>query len=139
VDVLEQLTQEHRAIEQLLGTLRRSAPGDIREAALTELERVLHDHTSAEERYIYPLLADLLGEAHTDIALIEHHLAQVALSAVIEATDEDLFGRALDMLTAGFIGHAIEEEHVMFPALRAAVADHPLDLHVEIFDRGHRP
>jgi hemerythrin superfamily protein len=138
VDVLEQLSQEHRAIEQLLGTLRRSTPGKVREAALTELERVLDDHTSAEERYIYPLLADLLGGAHTDIALIEHHLAQVALAAVVEAPDEDMFERALDMLTAGFIAHAMEEEHVMFPTLRAAVAEHPADLHVEIYDRGHR-
>ena len=61
-DVLDHLMQEHREVEQMLGRLKESEEGTERDELFAELTRSLRTHMAVEERFLYPILADVMAQ-----------------------------------------------------------------------------
>ena len=119
-DPIAQLKADHREVETLLKTLANSKqPGVRRRSTVEKVERKLALHMRIEERLIYPLIPSVLGEEAAEEASIEHGLARNGLAELKRLQDEPGFGASVDMLTAGIKHHVKEEEHEVFPKLKA--------------------
>jgi hemerythrin superfamily protein len=118
MDILEHLTEEHREAEQLMHQLLESEPGDKRNRLIEELDEALGTHMLVEERYLYPIVAEMIGDDTEDEAEIEHGLAREGLAKLQELAAEPGFAAAVEMLQAGIGHHVHEEESEIFPQLR---------------------
>ncbi len=72
-----------------------------------------------EERLVYPLVPKVLGDEAAEEAEIEHGLARKGLAELKKLQDAPGFGASVAMLTAGIKHHVKEEEHEVFPKLKA--------------------
>ncbi len=131
MDLLEHLTQEHRTAESLLSQLEDSEPGEERDRLIGELDDALRTHMAVEERFVYPIVRDTLGDDDADEADNEHQLARDGLQQLQELSDEGGFGAAVEMLKAGIQHHVEEEEGEMFPQLRDRAAERLAELDPE--------
>jgi hemerythrin superfamily protein len=118
MEILDHLEQEHRRAEQLMQQLADSDPGATRQQTLDELTRALTLHMQVEERYLYPLVADVLGDDAEQEADVEHSLAREGLATLHDLVDQPGFKAAVDMLQAGVGHHVEDEEQKIFPKLR---------------------
>jgi hemerythrin-like domain-containing protein len=75
-----------------------------------------------EERYVYPIVPELIDEESETEAEIEHGLARDGLRQLRSLVDKPGFGAAVAMVTAGIKHHVKEEEHEMFPKLKRSLA-----------------
>src|SRR4051812_6107084 len=123
VDVIEHLTQEHRKAEQLMDQLQGTDPGTRRDQLVAELTDALTTHMAVEERYLYPIVTEVLGAETETEAETEHGLARDGLAKLDELRAAPGFGAALDMVKAGIAHHVHEEEHEVFPQLRQKAPD----------------
>ena len=122
MDVLEHLIEEHRKAESLMAALVDSEPGPERESTLDELEEALSTHMAVEERFVYPIVVDTVGEEDEQGAENEHGLTRAGLAKARELVAEPGFAAAVEMLQAGIGHHVEEEEHEIFPQLREKAA-----------------
>lgn len=122
MDILEQLTQEHRDVELLLAQLADGKPGRLRYAIVAELESSLDTHMRVEERFLYPIVERVVGPDASYVADRDHDLARAALDEACRLLDDPRFGAAIAVLSASLSRHVDEEEARTFPALRQAAA-----------------
>jgi iron-sulfur cluster repair protein YtfE (RIC family) len=118
-DPIVQLKADHREVEGLLKSLAKSKPGARRRSNVEKVERKLELHMRIEERLVYPLIPPLLGDEAAEEADTEHDLARSGLAELKKLQDAPGFGAAVDMLIAGIKHHVKEEEHEVFPKLKA--------------------
>jgi iron-sulfur cluster repair protein YtfE (RIC family) len=118
-DPIAQLKEDHREVETLLKTLAASKPGSRRRSTVEKVERKLALHMQIEERLVYPLIPAVLGDEAAEEVNVEHGLARTGLGELKRLQNEPGFGAAVDMLTAGIKHHVKEEEHEVFPKLKA--------------------
>jgi hemerythrin superfamily protein len=118
VDIIEHLTDEHRLVEALLDQLADSEPGNERRDLVDQLARMLATHMAMEERHLYPLVRETLGDEEAEEAEVEHALARTGLVKLRELVDAPGFGAAVDMMRAGIDHHVSDEEEDLFPQLR---------------------
>lgn len=121
MDVLEHLEQEHRQVERLLERLSDAEEGE-RAPLIDELERSLATHMAVEERFVYPLVEQVIDDETEEEAEVEHDLARDGLAKLRELQDKPGFGAAVDMVKAGIAHHVREEEGEIFPKLRQEAA-----------------
>jgi hemerythrin-like domain-containing protein len=112
------LKRDHREVAEMLKTLEASKPGARRRATVEKLATSLELHMEIEERDVYPLVTERVGEEEAEEAGIEHRLAREGLAEVQRLVDEPGFGAAVAMLTAGIKHHVKEEEQEVFPRLK---------------------
>lgn len=125
-DPIELLKIDHRRFEKLLAdgedTTERAIKG--RGEILDALTSELGVHEALEEQLLYPALRPH-AEAH-DIVLEgieEHHVADVLLKELHKVRkDNEKWGAKFSVLKESVEHHIKEEERVMFPAARAALA-----------------
>ncbi|MCU1372195.1 MAG: hypothetical protein JWO77_3389 [Ilumatobacteraceae bacterium] len=122
MDVLDHLIEEHRKVERLLAQIKESDPGSERDRLFGEIEASLSTHMAVEERFLYPLIAEHIGEDDAEDATDEHTLAREALASVKERLEEGAFEAAVDILEKGIAHHVEEEEDELFPELREKAA-----------------
>jgi iron-sulfur cluster repair protein YtfE (RIC family) len=122
MDVLEHLTEEHRKAERLMEQLEKTEPGPTRDRLVKELTDALTTHMAVEERFVYPIVVDMMGDEPETEAQNEHDLARQGLVNLDELRGEPGFGAALEMVKAGITHHVEEEEHDIFPKLREKAA-----------------
>jgi iron-sulfur cluster repair protein YtfE (RIC family) len=118
-DPIAQLKQDHREVEDLLKALANSKPGVRRRTAVDKLDRKLKLHMRIEERLVYPLIPRVLSDQVAEEAETEHGLARSGLAELKKLQDAPGFGGAVAMLNAGVKHHVKEEEHEVFPKLKA--------------------
>jgi iron-sulfur cluster repair protein YtfE (RIC family) len=123
MDLLDHLMKEHREAEELIAKLEESEPGQQRTALIDELASALHKHMEVEEQFLYPIVAEVIGEEDAEEGNNEHDLAREGLEKLYELADEPGFAAALDMVKAGIDHHVEDEEDEMFPELRQKAAD----------------
>lgn len=122
-DVLSHLVEEHRKVEQLLARLKESDAGPERQRLFDELTSSLATHMAVEERFVYPIMAEHLGEDEVASATDEHELARSGIEEARQRLEEGAFEAAIDILEAGIGHHVEEEEQDQFPALREKAGD----------------
>ena len=128
MDVLDHLIDEHRQVEVMLEKLAASEEGPSRETTLRELTTSLSTHMKVEERFVYPIVRDVVGEEDEQEAETEHGLTREGLTKLHQLVDAPGFGAAVDMITAGIKHHVDEEEKEIFPQLRDKAQDRLAEL-----------
>jgi hemerythrin-like domain-containing protein len=123
MEILDHLEQEHRQAEHLMKELSETDSGPQRRETLDRLTEALAVHMQVEERFLYPIVADVMGDETEQEADVEHSLAREGLATLNDLVDEPGFKAALDMLQAGVRHHVEEEEQKIFPRLRSEARD----------------
>jgi iron-sulfur cluster repair protein YtfE (RIC family) len=131
MDILDRLMREHRKAEKLISKLAGAQQGPRRVELVEELTDALYTHMVVEERFLYPIVADVLGPRVETEAETEHDLAREGLDQLNELVDRPGFGAALDMVKGGVDHHVREEELVVFPKLRVEAAGRLAGLDLE--------
>ncbi|MFD9124043.1 hemerythrin domain-containing protein [Kitasatospora sp. NPDC059571] len=121
-DVIKELETDHREVEELFAQIMQ-ATGEHRKSLLDEVTIELVRHSVAEEAYLYPAVREHVsgGDAMADRE-VEDHAKVERLLKEIEGTDAG--DPRLEALAATLVeevtSHVRDEEHNLFPALRAA-------------------
>ena len=125
-DPIELLKTDHRRFEKLLedgeATTDRAIKG--RGEILKALTSELTVHEAIEEQILYPALRPH-AEAHEIVleGIEEHHVADVLIKELHKvAKDNEKWGAKFSVLKESVTHHIKEEERMMFPAARAALA-----------------
>jgi iron-sulfur cluster repair protein YtfE (RIC family) len=119
MDVTRILEQDHRDAEDLFAKIE-AASGKRRQSYVDELSQALQAHMALEEDVVYPRMKPITGGKDVQEGITEHELARKILADVEALSpDEPGFGAALESLKAGISHHVDEEEHDVFPDLRA--------------------
>ena len=120
------LETDHRRFEQLLkegeDTTERAVKG--RGEVLNALTRELTVHEAIEEQILYPALRPH-AEAHAIVleGIEEHHVADIIIKELHEVRkNNEQWGAKFKVLKESVEHHIKEEERVMFPAARGALA-----------------
>ena len=123
MNVLDHLIDEHRKAEQLIEALGRSSAGGPRASVLAELSDALDLHMEVEERDVYPIVQEHLGDAKAEEAEHEHNAARDLLAQLADRLDEDDFDSTVESLRTAIQHHVTEEESENYPALRERAAE----------------
>jgi hemerythrin-like domain-containing protein len=119
-DPIAILKRDHREAAALLRQLAESKkPTATRRKTTDKLVAALQLHMQIEEKFVYPLVAENVGQEEEREAETEHRLARDGLATMVELVDEGGFGAAVAMVTAGIKHHVKEEETEIFPKLKA--------------------
>jgi iron-sulfur cluster repair protein YtfE (RIC family) len=118
-DPIAMLRKDHREAEGLLKRLEESSsPGPRRRETVEKLRQALTLHMEIEERVVYPVVVETLGQEPATEADVEHDLARAGLAKMVELVEEPGFGASVDMVKAGIKHHVKEEETEIFPKLK---------------------
>ena len=129
MDVLEQLIDEHRAVEALLARLEAVEEFADRNLALVEMADALSTHMEVEERRLYPLIEARLGKGEANETQAQHDNVRHALSKLFELVEDDeRFENALAGFKVDLRNHVDKEETSRFPALRKIAGDEIAEL-----------
>src|SRR5689334_21961433 len=94
-DPIAMLKQQHREATEMLRTLAESKPGSRRNRTIEQLVNALTMHLDFEERELYPLVSQRVGEEEAQEARVEHELARTGLAKLQELADAPGFGAAV--------------------------------------------
>jgi hemerythrin superfamily protein len=119
-ELLDQLEQEHREVEDLFAQLEEASDEDTKRELVSQLSAALTKHMDVEEAQVYPEVAKIEGEMAQE-AETEHSLAREGISKLQSLIGQPGFGAAVAMLQAGIDHHVEEEENEVFPKLREAL------------------
>jgi hemerythrin superfamily protein len=125
-DIVDVLTTDHRAVEELFERLLTdgSANPQFRRDMVDVLIAELMRHAAAEEQYLYPAARRYLPDGHqlADRELVEHAEAEALMSLLMGTDAEDpRFDLLVGQLALDVRQHVHEEETDLFPRLRATV------------------
>jgi hemerythrin superfamily protein len=116
------LRKDHREAEELIKRLEESKkPGPRRRQTVEQLVQALTQHMDIEERLLYPVAREALGEDAVAEAEVEHRLAREGLEKLTKLVDAPGFGAVVDMVKGGVKHHVKDEETEMFPKLKKKV------------------
>jgi hemerythrin-like domain-containing protein len=125
-DPITLLETDHRRFEKLLKegeeSTERARKG--RAEILKTLVAELNVHEAIEEQVLYPALEPHAEARHIVLeGFEEHHIADVIIKELKDvATDDEKWGAKFKVLKENIAHHIKEEERMMFPAARGALA-----------------
>ncbi|MFG2289239.1 hemerythrin domain-containing protein [Streptomyces sp. NPDC048595] len=131
-DVVQELTADHRVVEDLFAQLEALEPGrserrQLLDAVTIELVR----HSVAEEMHLYPVVREHLehGDSLADTAIAEHERIEELLKDLEgrHAGDRD-FDRLVRELRTELAAHVEDQESGLFPRLHDGVHPYVLEL-----------
>ncbi|MFE2163303.1 hemerythrin domain-containing protein [Streptomyces lydicus] len=129
-DVIEELTGDHREVDELFEQFESRAPGCIeRKLFLDALTIELIRHSVAEEMHLYPAVREHLenGDLLADSEIADHQRVERLLKELEGRDAEDAdFDRLVRELRTEVTAHVRDEEDNLFPQLRDGV--HPFVL-----------
>lgn len=124
-DWVEALSIEHRQIEELFEQILSAGETEAlkRSKLFRKLDRALSRHAFAEEQVVYPTLGEHGSEADAR-RLSGDHFDQRALLHAIDVLDRNdpNWREQLRKLYKAFAAHAYDEDHVVYPNLRARLS-----------------
>ncbi|WP_275558989.1 hemerythrin domain-containing protein [Streptomyces sp. 5-6(2022)] len=123
-DVIDELTTDHREVDDLFEKVQAAAPGSPERKRLMDQATIeLVRHSVAEEQYLYPAvrrhIAD--GDAIADKEIADHSRVEQLLKA-LEGLDADAadFNDLVLKLKTEVTAHVHDEETTLFAQLRQA-------------------
>ncbi|WP_399096372.1 hemerythrin domain-containing protein [Streptomyces sp. BBFR2] len=126
-DVIEELTVDHREVDELFDRFTAAPSGSERRRQLVDTLTIeLVRHSVAEEEYLYPAVREHVdgGDALADKELSDHARVEELLKTLEgKAPDDDGFDRLVATLRTEVAGHVRDEEDNLFVQLRDAT--HP--------------
>lgn len=121
-DVIDELTYDHREVDDLFARIEQLAPGDPeRKHLMDQLTIELVRHSVAEEQYLYPAARQFLdgGDEIVDREIADHASVERMLKEIegLEV-DDPQFNRLVIRLKAEIAAHLRDEEENLFVQLR---------------------
>ncbi|MFK0117669.1 hemerythrin domain-containing protein [Streptomyces sp. NPDC090994] len=130
-DVVDELTTDHREVEELFGKIEALPPGHKdRKVYADQVTMELVRHSVAEEMYLYPAVREHVagGAALADKELEDHAEAEQLMKDLEHREADDAeFDRLMGMLMSEIRAHVADEEENLFPRLREACPPEALD------------
>jgi hemerythrin superfamily protein len=126
VDALIFLKSDHRGVEKLFNSYEKCGKRafQTKRKLVGRMVRELSQHAAVEEQFFYPAVLREAPESVGQVleAMEEHHAVKWVLSELnqMEASDER-FDAKVALLVESVRRHVYEEEHVLFPEVRAAM------------------
>ena len=115
MDVLDHLIGEHRKAEQLVARLETTKTRAERQPVVAELGHALAMHMEVEERRVYPMIEEHLGEDKATGAEAEHDKARDGLAKLTEVIDQPAFAAALGEFKGDLAHHVTKKRPTSFP------------------------
>ncbi|WP_405843132.1 hemerythrin domain-containing protein [Streptomyces platensis] len=130
-DVIQELTTDHREVDDLFNQFDDAAPGSPDRKRLVDAITIeLVRHSVAEEMHLYPAVREHLegGEALADKELADHESVERLLKN-LEVLDvgDSVFDATVRELRDEVTGHVDDEENNLFTQLRHHVHQQVLD------------
>ncbi|UGY91608.1 hemerythrin domain-containing protein [Streptomyces gobiensis] len=129
--VIDELTNDHREVEEIFGRINACGPGDPMRKTYSEQATIeLVRHSVAEEEYLYPAVREHVpqGDSLADKEIKDHAEAEKLMKKLegLEA-DNPEFDQTLGKLMQEIRSHVEDEENNLFPKLRDAVTPQMLN------------
>ncbi|MEV6732943.1 MULTISPECIES: hemerythrin domain-containing protein [unclassified Streptomyces] len=130
LDIIAELTADHREVDGLFVRIEHTTPAGERQKAAELLTIELVRHQVAEEEHLYPAVREHFpdGDLIADKELADHARVEKLLKDLegLDAAGPE-FDRVLAVLKAEVIAHVHDEEDNLFPRLRHACSSEVLD------------
>lgn len=130
-NVIDELTTDHREVEELFGRIEALPSGhQDRKLYADQVTMELVRHSVAEEAYLYPAVREHVanGDALADKELEDHARAEQIMKDMEGCSaDDPEFDRLVGMLMSEIREHVADEEDNLFPRLREACPAGALD------------
>ena len=125
-DALSLLTRDHREVDALFHRFEATGPRAQKERAdlVGRIIEALSVHAAIEETVFYPAVRAELEAQNDQVleALEEHHVVKWTLSELEDLDpDNERYAAKVTVLIESVRHHVDEEEHELFPAVRAAL------------------
>lgn len=121
-DVIQELTADHREVEDIFGQIEALPTGDHRRKELADQATIeLVRHSVAEEMHLYPAVRRYLtnGDAVADKEIEDHGEAERTMKQLESCqADDPEFDRLMAQLMSEIRDHVTDEENNLFPRLR---------------------
>ncbi|MDO0929100.1 hemerythrin domain-containing protein [Streptomyces sp. TG1A-8] len=130
-NVIQELTTDHREVEEIFGRFESLPSGSPERKVLADRATIeLVRHSVAEEAYLYPSVREHLsgGDSLADKELQDHARAEQIMKDM-EGLDADdpQFDTLMARLMSEIRSHVADEEENLFPQLQAACPPEALD------------
>jgi hemerythrin-like domain-containing protein len=124
-DVVDRIEHDHREVEQLFAAFKQTKA----KAKAVEICDELDKHTRAEEKAVYPVLADELSDEKSKVkeAENEHKEARQLIGQVRNTRNEDHLTELMAQLEQAVQHHVQEEENEILPKARRELPAQELD------------
>jgi hemerythrin superfamily protein len=130
-DVIEELTTDHREVEEMFEQINALPPGDKQRKDLLDHATIeLVRHSVAEEMYLYPAVRQHLpnGDQLADKELEDHAGVERMLKDLEQKQPGDAdFDRLVGSLQSEVTGHVRDEEQRLFAMMREHCSQSDLD------------
>ncbi|KAL9645314.1 hypothetical protein ABK040_002513 [Willaertia magna] len=136
-DGLTTLENDHNKVRDLFSQLKQTNTLQQKEQLMEEIIKSLSRHTSAEERYLYPLINDyfddgkLLYDKNLQDEQINKEMLQFFEShrwgKLKTSLDSDIYDREVNKFFQHLDEHMRGEEEILFPRLRDKMSKADLD------------
>ncbi|MET8247639.1 hemerythrin domain-containing protein [Streptomyces sp. NPDC005202] len=130
-DVIQELTTDHREVEEIFTQIEALPTGDGRRKDLADQATIeLIRHSVAEEMHLYPAVRQYLsdGDAIADREIQDHSEAERTMKELEGCqADDPQFDQLISRLMREIREHVRDEEHNLFPQLRQAAAPEDLE------------
>ncbi|MFK4149202.1 hemerythrin domain-containing protein [Streptomyces sp. NPDC004065] len=130
-DVIQELTTDHREVEEIFAQIEALPTGDKRRKDLADQATIeLVRHSIAEEMHLYPAVRRHLpdGDAIADREIEDHSEAERTMKDLegCEA-DDPRFDQLMGRLMREIREHVTDEEQNLFPRLRQSASPEDLE------------
>ncbi|WNM32408.1 hemerythrin domain-containing protein [Streptomyces sp. Li-HN-5-11] len=130
-DVIQELTTDHREVEEIFAQIEALPTGDKRRKDLADQATIeLIRHSVAEEMHLYPAVRQYLpdGDAIADREIQDHSEAERTMKDLEGCrADDPQFDQLIGRLMREIREHVTDEEQNLFPQLRQAAAPEDLE------------
>ncbi|MEU7057992.1 hemerythrin domain-containing protein [Streptomyces sp. NPDC046197] len=130
-DVIQELTTDHREVEEIFAQIEALPTGDKRRKDLAEQATIeLVRHSVAEEMYLYPAVRHHLpdGDSIADREIEDHSEAERTMKELEDCSaGEARFDQLIGRLMREIREHVTDEEQNLFPQLRQAAGADALE------------
>jgi hemerythrin superfamily protein len=141
MNAIQLLKSDHKRIEELFREYERTNGKKNKRGTVQRMIKELSAHAEIEERIFYPAVAAGVPAARRLVlkAIEEHHVARLELAELerMSAEDERCEAKVLYLMDAVRM-HFVEEESVLFPAVRDAMPKRTLDRMAQELERAKR-
>ncbi|MEV7689761.1 hemerythrin domain-containing protein [Streptomyces bungoensis] len=130
-NVIQELTTDHREVEEIFGRIEALPPGSKERKVLADQATMeLVRHSVAEEAYLYPAVRKHVkgGDALADKELEDHAEAEQLMKDLEGLEPDDpQFDTCMARLMSEIRSHVTDEEENLFPQLQAVCPPEALD------------